>query len=99
MEISAALIALIVVVVLVVLFLAKAIRIVPEYQRLVVFRLGRLLGQKGPGLEVLIPYAVPANRHELSSTGASASTCASSTWRSLGRIPSPRTTPRSRSTS
>jgi regulator of protease activity HflC (stomatin/prohibitin superfamily) len=56
MEISAALIALIVVVVLVVLFLAKAIRIVPEYQRLVVFRLGRLLGQKGPGLVILIPF-------------------------------------------
>lgn len=56
MEISAALIAVIVVVVLVVLFLAKAIRIVPEYQRLVVFRLGRLLGQKGPGLVLLIPF-------------------------------------------
>jgi regulator of protease activity HflC (stomatin/prohibitin superfamily) len=45
-----------VVVVLVVVFLAKAIRIVPEYQRLVVFRLGRLLGQKGPGLVLLIPF-------------------------------------------
>jgi regulator of protease activity HflC (stomatin/prohibitin superfamily) len=53
---SAALIGLIVVVVLVVVFLAKAIRIVPEYQRLVVFRLGRLLGQKGPGLVLLIPF-------------------------------------------
>ncbi|MGZ8804977.1 MAG: paraslipin, partial [Microbacterium sp.] len=56
MEISAALIALIVLVVLVVLFLTKAIRIVPEYQRLVVFRLGRLIGQKGPGLVILIPF-------------------------------------------
>jgi regulator of protease activity HflC (stomatin/prohibitin superfamily) len=53
---SAPLIGLIVVVVLVVVFLAKAIRIVPEYQRLVVFRLGRLLGQKGPGLVLLIPF-------------------------------------------
>ncbi len=44
-----------VVVVLVILFLANAIRIVPEYQRLVVFRLGRLLGVKGPGLILLIP--------------------------------------------
>jgi regulator of protease activity HflC (stomatin/prohibitin superfamily) len=35
--------------------LAKAIRIVPEYQRLVVFRLGRVLGAKGPGLVLLIP--------------------------------------------
>ena len=29
--------------------LFKSIRIVPEYQRLVVFRLGRLLATKGPG--------------------------------------------------
>ena len=33
----------------VILFLANAIRIVPEYQRLVVFRLGRLLGREGTG--------------------------------------------------
>jgi regulator of protease activity HflC (stomatin/prohibitin superfamily) len=44
-----------VVLVLVILFLANAIRIVPEYQRLVVFRLGRLLKVKGPGLVLLIP--------------------------------------------
>ena len=56
MNISPALIVLIVVVLLVVLFLAKAIRVVPEYQRLVVFRLGRLIGQKGPGLVILIPF-------------------------------------------
>ena len=36
-----------VVVVLVILFFANAIRIVPEYQRLVVFRLGRILGVEG----------------------------------------------------
>lgn len=35
--------------------LALAIRIVPEYQRLVVFRLGRLIGARGPGLVLLIP--------------------------------------------
>lgn len=35
--------------------LALAIRIVPEYQRLVVFRLGRVIGAKGPGLVLLIP--------------------------------------------
>ncbi len=35
--------------------LFTAIRIVPEYQRLVVFRLGRVIGQKGPGLVLLIP--------------------------------------------
>jgi regulator of protease activity HflC (stomatin/prohibitin superfamily) len=38
-----------------VIFLANAVRIVPEYQRLVVFRLGRCIGTKGPGLVILIP--------------------------------------------
>ena len=56
MEISVALIVLVVVIGLIVLLLTKAIRIVPEYQRLVVFRLGRLLGAKGPGLVLLIPF-------------------------------------------
>jgi regulator of protease activity HflC (stomatin/prohibitin superfamily) len=36
-------------------FLAAAIKIVSEYQRLVVFRLGRCIGPKGPGLVLLIP--------------------------------------------
>src|SRR5881296_4625432 len=35
--------------------LANSIRIVREYDRLVVFRLGRLIGDKGPGLVFLIP--------------------------------------------
>jgi len=37
------------------IFLISAIKIVPEYQRLVVFRLGRLIGEKGPGLVFVIP--------------------------------------------
>jgi len=41
---------------IVVLFiLVNAIRILKEYERGVVFRLGRLVGQKGPGLILLIP--------------------------------------------
>jgi len=36
--------------------LAMSVRIVPEYRRLVVFRLGRSLGARGPGLIVLIPF-------------------------------------------
>lgn len=36
--------------------LPQAFRILREYQRGVVFRLGRLLGGKGPGLIFLIPY-------------------------------------------
>jgi len=34
---------------------ASSIRILREYERAVVFRLGRLLGEKGPGLFLLIP--------------------------------------------
>jgi regulator of protease activity HflC (stomatin/prohibitin superfamily) len=34
---------------------ANAIRIVSEYQRLVVFRLGRCIGSRGPGIVFLIP--------------------------------------------
>ena len=37
------------------IFVANSIRIIPEYQRLVVFRLGRCIGSKGPGLLFLIP--------------------------------------------
>ena len=35
---------------------ATAIRIVQEYERLVVFRLGRCVGERGPGLVLLIPF-------------------------------------------
>jgi len=46
---------LIVLVVLVVMFLASAIRILNEYERGVIFRLGRVIDMKGPGLIILIP--------------------------------------------
>ncbi len=45
------------VVVIVLAILASAIRILREYERGVVFRLGRLIGVKGPGLILLIPFA------------------------------------------
>src|SRR5947209_11424605 len=35
--------------------ISSAIKVVREYQRLVVFRLGRSIGKKGPGLVFLIP--------------------------------------------
>jgi regulator of protease activity HflC (stomatin/prohibitin superfamily) len=44
-----------VVAVLLLIVLASAIRILREYERGVVFRLGRLIAQKGPGLILLIP--------------------------------------------
>lgn len=46
-------------------FLWVAIRIVTEYQRLVVFRLGRCIGQKGPGIVILIPVIDRAVRVDL----------------------------------
>ena len=39
----------------IVMLLASAIRVLREYERGVVFRLGRLIGSKGPGLIILIP--------------------------------------------
>ena len=47
--------AVIVIVVLTVLFLFAAIRILNEYERGVIFRLGRVIKAKGPGLIILIP--------------------------------------------
>jgi regulator of protease activity HflC (stomatin/prohibitin superfamily) len=49
------LIALIVVVVLLVAVARYSIRVVREYQRIVLFRLGRMVGTRGPGLVLLIP--------------------------------------------
>ena len=46
---------LVVVVVLASIILPQMIRILREYERGVIFRLGKLLGQKGPGLIILIP--------------------------------------------
>jgi len=43
------------VIVVLAIILSKAIRIVREYERGVIFRLGRLIGAKGPGLFFLIP--------------------------------------------
>jgi regulator of protease activity HflC (stomatin/prohibitin superfamily) len=45
--------------------LASAIRVVPEYQRLVVFRLGRCVGERGPGIVFLIPIVDRATKVDL----------------------------------
>ena len=50
---------------LAVTLLLKAVRIVPEYRRLVVFRLGRVIGASGPGLVLLIPFVDRAVRVDL----------------------------------
>ncbi|NOR90633.1 MAG: SPFH/Band 7/PHB domain protein [Anaerolineales bacterium] len=45
--------------------IASAIRIAQEYERLVVFRLGRCVGERGPGLVFLIPFIERAIRVDL----------------------------------
>ena len=52
---AAALIAIAAVVIIVVLILFAAVKVAREYERGVIFRLGRLIAQKGPGLILLIP--------------------------------------------
>ncbi len=43
------------VVFVVVMFLASSIKVLNEYERAVIFRLGRIIDTKGPGLIILIP--------------------------------------------
>ncbi|MGB6423625.1 MAG: SPFH domain-containing protein [Anaerolineales bacterium] len=53
------------VVLIAVAFIASAIKIIPEYQRLVVFRMGRCVGAKGPGIVILIPIIDRSVRADL----------------------------------
>jgi len=46
----------IIIIIFFVLLLVSAVKILAEYQRIVIFRLGRLLGIKGPGLVLVIPF-------------------------------------------
>jgi len=41
---------------IVLVIVPMAVKIVPEYERGVLFRLGRLVGQRGPGLFLIIPF-------------------------------------------
>jgi len=57
--------AIIVVLIVGVLFLFAAVKVAREYERGVVFRLGRLIGIKGPGLFILIPFIDKAVKVDL----------------------------------
>ncbi|TNF43926.1 MAG: slipin family protein [Epsilonproteobacteria bacterium] len=48
-----------------IIFLASAIRILREYERGVIFTLGRFTGVKGPGLIILIPFIQRMERVDL----------------------------------
>ena len=41
---------------IILILLPMSIKVVPEYERGVLFRLGRLVGQRGPGLFLIIPF-------------------------------------------
>ncbi|MBQ6772821.1 MAG: slipin family protein [Synergistaceae bacterium] len=41
---------------LLMIILSTAIKVVPEYRRLVLFRLGRLVGSRGPGIVFIVPF-------------------------------------------
>ncbi len=56
---------LIVIAILVVIFLATSVKMVPEYERAVIFRLGRAIGAKGPGLFILVPIIDRMQRVDL----------------------------------
>src|SRR5689334_24229404 len=58
-------VAYLVVALLVVLFLTSAIRVLREYERGVVFTLGRFTGVKGPGLIILVPFVQQIVRVDL----------------------------------
>jgi len=62
--------------------LRRCILIAKEYERLVVFRLGRSIGAKGPGLVFLFPFIDTATKVDLRE-------------QFISRPRSPRTTPRS----
>ena len=53
------------IVMLLIIFLASAIRILREYERGVIFTLGRFTGVKGPGLIILIPFIQRMERVDL----------------------------------
>ena len=46
---------ILIIVIFLIILLSSAIKIMAEYQRIVIFRLGRLQGIKGPGLVFIIP--------------------------------------------
>ncbi|MEM3185463.1 MAG: SPFH domain-containing protein [Conexivisphaerales archaeon] len=58
-------IAVIAFVIIVLLFLAKSVKIVKEYERIVVFRFGRVLAEKGPGLVLIYPFIDQPKRVDL----------------------------------
>ena len=51
---------IVILVVLGLVLFSSAVKVLQEYERGVVFRLGRIAGVRGPGLILLIPFVVAA---------------------------------------
>ena len=62
---TAAIVGIIIAVIIVIIILFSAIKVFPEYQRGVIFRLGRLMKPKGPGLFFIIPIVDKVVRVDL----------------------------------
>lgn len=57
---------LIIIITLIVLYvIVNSVRVLPEYERIVVLRLGRYAGTRGPGLTLLIPFIETARKVDL----------------------------------
>jgi regulator of protease activity HflC (stomatin/prohibitin superfamily) len=52
-------------IVAVIVLLAASIRVVQEYERGVIFRLGRVMGARGPGLIILLPFVERMSKVDL----------------------------------
>lgn len=56
---------LVVIVIIAIALIASTIKIIREYERLVVFTLGRLVGAKGPGIVFVLPFVNRVNKVDL----------------------------------
>ena len=65
MEPMVGLVVIVLLIIFALILLTSMIKVVREYERLVVFRFGRCIGQKGPGLILLIPIVDLATRVDL----------------------------------
>ncbi len=63
--ISGSLVIIIIVLIIILLLIATSIKIVKEYERLVVFKLGRLIGARGPGIIIVLPFINKVNKIDL----------------------------------
>ena len=47
---------IVIIAIIAIILVSMSVKVVPEYQRGVLFRLGRLVGARGPGFFIIIPF-------------------------------------------